>query len=271
TTLRGVQQRFPALAGVPLPMPYPWLEGLDWVHERERTGEGFGRIYLRGELREHGGFRGYYLWAWLYKVPLATMALLFASLVVAWKRWRELSWRRDLAFLLLPPLLLAIHLNFFFRAQMGVRYSLLLFPPLYVFCGVLVTDRPRRPRRFRVAVAVAFAWLVVSALSWHPFYLSYFNEMAGDRTQTWRLLADSNLDWGGSEWYIRRWLQAHPEATLEPRSPQTGRVVVRANFLTGVLGDDRFAWLRPLRPAGTVAASYVVFDVRLQDLPTARR
>jgi hypothetical protein len=273
STLRTAQRELPALAGVPVPVAYPYLEGLDWVHHRERTGEGYGRIYLRGKLREHGGFPGYYLWCWLYKVPLPTLGLLFGSLFTAWRCRHALRWRRDLAVLLLPPLLLAIHLNFFFRAQLGVRYSLLLFPPLYVFAGVLVARQlwprktPRRTRRAAVAFAGGVAWLVVSVLSWHPFYLSYFNELLTDRRQAWRLLADSNLDWGQSENYVKRWLAAHPDAVLEPSRPRTGTIVIRANFLTGVLGDDRFAWLRRLDPVDQVAYSYLVFQVRAQDLP----
>ena len=275
STLRNAQRDLPALASMPVPVAYPYLEGLDWVHHRERSGEGYGRIYLRGELRQHGGFPGYYFWCWLYKVPLPTLALLLAAFIAAGRRWREQHWRRDLAVLLLPPLLLAIHLNFFFRAQMGVRYSLLLFPPLYVFAGLLVArdawprETPRRTRRAALALAAGAAWLVVSVLSWHPFYISYFNELLADRRQAWRLLADSNLDWGQSERYVKRWLAAHPEAVLEPPRPRTGTIVIRANFLTGVLGDDRFAWLRRLDPVGQVAYSYLVFDVRQQDLPRA--
>jgi 4-amino-4-deoxy-L-arabinose transferase-like glycosyltransferase len=273
-TLRHAQRDVPALAELPVPVAYPYLEGLDWVHHRERTGEGYGRIYLRGELREHGGFLGYYLWCWLYKVPLPTMALLLAALVVAWRRRGELRWRCDIAVLLLPALLLAIHLNFFFRAQMGVRYSLLLFPPLYVFAGILVAGDswPREPRRARaaaLAIATAATWLVVSVLSWHPFYISYFNELLTDRRQAWRVLADSNLDWGQNERYVKRWLAAHPNAVLEPPRPRTGTIVVRANFLVGVLADDRFAWLRRLDPAGQIAYSYLVFDARREDLPAA--
>jgi hypothetical protein len=266
-TLRGAQARWPALAPVRVPVPYPWLEGLDWVHHRERTGEGYGRIYLRGELRHHGGFRGYYLWAWLYKVPLPTQALLLAALVVAWRRRRALRWRRDLAFLLLPPLVLALHLNLAIRAQMGVRYSLLLFPPLYVFAGVLAARAWRLPRLALAGVLGALGWLVASVLSWHPWELAYFDELLRDRRLAWRVLADSNLDWGQGETALRRWLRAHPEAVLEPAQPRAGTIVVRANFLTGVMGDGRFAWLRTLQPVDTVAYANVVFDVRPEDLP----
>jgi 4-amino-4-deoxy-L-arabinose transferase-like glycosyltransferase len=287
-TLREAQVRWPALGALPVPVPYAWLEGLDWVHHRERTGEGWGPVYLRGERRESGGFRGYYLWAWAYKVPLATQLAVAAALVVAWRRRRRHPWRRDEAFLLLPPLLFALHLNLLFAAQMGVRYSLMLFPPLYVFCGSLLAgpplgrdlgrelgrdpgrEAPRSARARRVAawsLGLGAAWLVVSVLSWHPHYLSYFNELLPDRKRAWRLLADSNLDWGQSEAYVADWLAAHPQAVRDPPEPRAGLVLVRANFLTGVLAGERFAWLRGLDPVGHVGYSNLVFEVRPEDLP----
>ena len=51
-------QSVPALRDLPVPTPYPYLEGLDWVRARERSGNGFGRVYLFGELRKDRGFKG---------------------------------------------------------------------------------------------------------------------------------------------------------------------------------------------------------------------
>ena len=47
--------------------------------QRERTGEGYGNIYLLGETRKGQGFAGYYFVATLFKLPLGTLALLAAA------------------------------------------------------------------------------------------------------------------------------------------------------------------------------------------------
>jgi len=65
----------------PVPAPYPYLDGLDWIAFKERTGIGFGRIYLLGETRLGKGFAGYYMVASLLKVPIATQILLTAAFV----------------------------------------------------------------------------------------------------------------------------------------------------------------------------------------------
>jgi hypothetical protein len=63
----------------------------------------------------------------------------------------------------------------------------------------------------------------------------------------------------------------HPTAVLEPPTPRTGLIVVRANFLIGLVTGDVFAWLRELRPVDHVGYSYLVFDVGEEDLPAATR
>lgn len=76
---RSIQSSAGVLAAVPLPLPYPYLEGLDWVVQRERTGEGYGNIYLLGEIRKGEGFAGYFFYASLYKVPIATLLVLLGA------------------------------------------------------------------------------------------------------------------------------------------------------------------------------------------------
>jgi 4-amino-4-deoxy-L-arabinose transferase-like glycosyltransferase len=264
-TLQRVAHQ-PLLGALPAPLPQPWLQGLDWVRFRERTGRGYGLIYLRGELRHRQGFATYYLWAWLYKVPLGTQILLLSAAVVAWRRRAALRWREDLAFLLLPALVFAVYLNVGLRAQLGVRLSLLVFPPLSVLAGILLARPAAVALPQRLALAAACTWTVVSVLSWAPFYLCYFDELVSDRAQAWRVLADSNLDWGQSDGELRRFAQKHPEAQIAPEHAHPGLLVVSANALAGIDGE-RWAWLRPLRPVGHVGYGFVVFDVQPQDLP----
>ena len=65
-----------------VPVPYPYLEGLDWIIQREQTNTGFGRVYLLGETRFGQGFPGYYFVASLLKVPIATQIVLLVAFAV---------------------------------------------------------------------------------------------------------------------------------------------------------------------------------------------
>ena len=57
-------------------------------------------------------------------------------------------------------------------------------------------------RNRKIAIFVLAAYLVVSVLSYYPYYLSYFNEIVWDRRDAYKYLADSNLDWGQGEYYL---------------------------------------------------------------------
>jgi hypothetical protein len=53
---------------------------------------------------------------------------------------------------------------------------------------------------------------VCSSLSVYPHSLSYFNEVGGGPLHGDLHLLDSNIDWGQDLFYLKRWLDRHPEA-----------------------------------------------------------
>lgn len=281
TTLRGytfrsgafrtLRRRAGTLARVPVPLPYPYLEGLDWVVQRERTGEGYGAIYLRGELRRGRGFPGYYLWASLYKMPLGTLALALAGLAaLALALWRHVSLRHEWP-LIIPLLFFGMYFNFFYRAQIGMRYFLVVMPLLYVLASRLVATALNRRRLVPIALTVAWSW--GSMLSFFPHFLPYTNELIPDRRLAYRVFADSNLDWGQHVWYFEQYMAAHPDTIVEPLRPTAGTIAVGVNTLTGVGGEpERFRWLREhFTPVGHVAHAVLLYRVTPADLARVTR
>lgn len=278
---RWIQTIVPGAAQVPVPLPFPYLQGLDWIVHDERTGATSGSVYLFGELRSAGrGFTGYFLYAFLFKEPLAFQAL------TAWAAARRIAARyrfrfRDAElFLLCPVLFYTIYFNFFFREQIGIRFFLVALPFLHVFCGSLCADeRPLSPAQ-RTWLGVLLAYLVASVLSYFPYYLSYFNELVWDRKAAYRILADSNVDWGQCGWYLDRYKEDHPAAIVEPDGPTAGRVVVGVNLLTGIFpvldgrpaGAEKYRWLRDnFAPVDHVAHCYLVFEVTPEALANLLR
>lgn len=281
---RAAQARLAPLAGWPVPLPYPFLQGLDLVLAIERSGSNFSRVYLLGRLSETG-FPGYYLVVALFKVPLAAQLAVLAAGLAWLRRWvrppldpaqtgngqpqagRGLpgrNWAGDPApFILLPVLFFVLYFNFFYRAQIGIRYYLVIFPLLYVFCGGLLQGWDHFGRAARLAVGALALFLAASTLSYYPHYLAYVNELIPDRRQAYRVLADSNLDWGQSGWYLQRYLEEHPKARVDPGRPTGGQVLVSVNNLVGVTAKPhRFLWLREnFEPVGTVAYTYLVYEV----------
>lgn len=281
-----VQSASGALGDLPVPLPRPFLEGLDWTRYNEVSGANRGSNYLLGETR-NGPFRWYYVVAYVFKAPLAIQILILAAFGF---RLTGGGFRRDELFLIVPALLYFILVAFASSAQLGIRLLLPMFPLLYVFCGSLLEKPSEAGLRRRIFVGALTAWLAVSSLSYFPHYLSYFNELIGDRKSAFRVLADSNLDWGQNERYADDYIRRHPSTAKNPTVPTAGRIAVTANYLTGVLylgaafgspyakrpdpnRDPNLAWPRWLRrnlsPVDHIAYSYLIFEVppeRLKEL-----
>jgi hypothetical protein len=271
TEFRTLQTTLRRVGRVPVPVPYPYVEGLDWIVQRERTGDGYGNVYLLGETRTGRGFAGYYLYATLYKLPLVSLLAVLAGLGIYVMRQRRSGFLRDEWVLICPIVFFTVSFNFFDRAQIGLRHFMVVFPLLYVLSGALVRLHPSRAR-MTVLAAGAVA-LVASVASYYPHYLTYFNELVWNRRMTWTVLADSNLDWGQHRWYLQRYRAAHPDVIIDPPRPTAGRILVGVNALTGVAnGPDRFRWLRDnFTPVDDIAHSVIVYDVSPAQLERVTR
>ncbi len=260
-------QRFVGPVGrLPVPLAYPYLEGLDWVKESDEYGTTSGNAYLLGEVRDKRdpgrAFPGYFFVASLFKVPLATQVLFAWSLVLLFRQFSARAFVRRELYLVMPCVVYGIYFNFFLESQLGIRLFLVVFPFALVLCGRVLAEPPSFGRARLAAVSGLAVWVVASVLSYFPHYLSYFNELVWDRKMAYKVLADSNLAWGQDTLYLREYVREHPDVVVRPRQPMAGRLVVDVNQLTGVFQRRRLAWLRDnFEPVDRIAGSYLIFDV----------
>jgi hypothetical protein len=167
-----------------------------------------------------------------------------------------------------PPLFFfAIYFNFFFNTQIGIRYFLVVFPLLYVFAGSLFVNWQDFDPRKKWMVFALGIYLILSVLSYYPFYISYFNEIVWDRKTAYKYLADSNLDWGQDGPILKNYLAEYPNVHVAPEKPillkKTARYYVSINRLVGVTIDpDVYKWLRDnFEPVDTIAPSYLLYEI----------
>jgi len=221
---------------------------------------------MLGRLRDRHdperAFIGYFVVGWLFKVPLATQALVLWSLARLARGFQWQRVRRAELHLLAPVIFLGIYFNFFFRTQIGFRFFLPALPYLFVLCGSLLAEAGGIGPWARRVAGGLLVGLALSVLSHFPHYLSYFNELVWDRKMSYRILADSNLEWGQDRGYLRDYVRAHPEVIVHPRRPVAGRIVVSVNRFVGVFREPQYRWLREsFEPVDRVAGSYLVFEI----------
>jgi hypothetical protein len=258
-------QRIPVLGKLPVPLPYPYLEGFDLVLKNEYTGASYGNIYLLGQIRPGDeGFAGYYLIASLFKVPIASQLIYLLAIFFSIRNpQRRKTFFSDDVFLFVPVIFFALYYNFFFNAQIGIRYYLVIFPYLYIFSGYLFKDFNALPILKKTLALASMIYLAFSVFSYYPNFLAYFNEIVWDRLQAYRYLADSNIDWGQNSDELNEYLSAHPQAVYAPEKIQSGQIVVGVNQLTGIHGEpERYRWLWDnFQPVDSISYTYLIYQI----------
>jgi len=201
-----------------------WKTTMVWVAENLRifsnAGEGLVR-QIKHNLHGHGT---YLLGAvsdrsfWYYfpvllsiKLPAALLLLTAALLVL---RPRSLgNWAALLAAVL-------VLFSLTCRVQIGIRLVLPLVALACVGVAAALTRTVREaaagwPRRlFAAAGGGAVTWMAMACILGWPHGLSYINELWGGLHRGYRLVGDSNYDWGQGLPELAEWHRAHPDASL---------------------------------------------------------
>jgi 4-amino-4-deoxy-L-arabinose transferase-like glycosyltransferase len=275
-------------ASLPVPLPEHYLLGIDTQKvdfEQKR------RSYMRGEWKE-GGWWYFYLYALAVKVPLGTWGLLLLALVVTLRKPAACAGWRNEVVLVAPALAIFVLVSSQDGFTHHLKYVLPAFPFVFVWASKVARPCVLKDRRAAAAVGLFLAWLALSSLRAYPHSLSYFNELAGGPEHGYEHLHGSNMDWGQDLLYLKRWLDAHPEARplklayygfadpalagiehslpprwpdpggagpTEVRGPQPGWFAVSTNYLIGHRFPMHDGRGRQLRPAGQPYAYFLRF------------
>jgi hypothetical protein len=265
-------QQVPVIRGLPVPVPYPFLEGLDMMKHNDETGATFGNVYLLGELGEatspqFHGFKSYYCVALFFKEPIPLQILFIWGLVWILGHRRGIDFLFGEGILLLSAMVLLLWLSCFSRTQIGIRYILPVLAIEIVIASAAFSGFSSATWLRRACLSSLVLWLAISFASYYPHLIPYMNEWSGDRRQTFRLLADSNLDWGQNEALVAEFLARNPDVVLNPPKPVSGRILVNANRLTGV---DRWhptlRYMAKYAPVAHVGYAHFLFVVPSADI-----
>jgi 4-amino-4-deoxy-L-arabinose transferase-like glycosyltransferase len=254
--------------------------------------EGMGRVanhlnlghptFFLGQVSTGQGWKTYFPTVVALKWPPVVLAIfLVAVLLVALRR---IEFPPELLIFSLFPALYFL-MAIFSKVDLGERHILLIYPFALLFAAALWHFGRQR----RDVLALLVVLVVVNAadtMRYAPGYLSYFTPFVSQAT-SWRLLSDSNLDWGQGLLALRKYQQTHPGETihlayfgtmdprlygihhvpLAPNEKVSGTVVVSATHLSGQLLDDPngYHWALQYPEKEILDHSLHVFEVPAQD------
>jgi hypothetical protein len=260
-----------------------YLEGMGRVANHLKIGH---PSFLLGQVKKAGGWKTYFPTVVALKWPPIVLGLFLAAVILA--LLRRLQFPSDLLLMLAFPAVYFL-VAIFSKVDLGERHILLIYP-FALLCAAALWQFTRQRR---AVLALLVALVVVNAadtLRYAPDYLSYFTPFVKPAT-SWRLLTDSNLDWGQGLLALREYQQQHPNETLhvayfgtmdpalygiryiplEPNERVSGTVVVSATHLSGQLLDDpnSYRWLTQYPEVAMLDHSLHVFKIPEQNLPQA--
>ena len=245
-----------AVPGLPSILPAAFLTGIDHSLADER-GEWstvlFGRRYPQGVWF-------YFAALWLLKTPLLVLAAQLAGYGAALRRLRADPVARLLAWNLV------LHLAYFslvFRAHIGYRFVLMLVPVGYVLAAAGLARDGLSPRA-RALLAAAGMVAVAENLAYLGNPLAFTNVAVQPKRLAYRLLADSNIDWGQSRESIARTLarRGAGHTNLDPLHVVPGHNTLGLNAVAGVFDFERHRWVREnLEPGGHFDHTYLWYEI----------
>jgi Dolichyl-phosphate-mannose-protein mannosyltransferase len=264
----------PVQFSIPVPAG-EYLEGLRSVALHDHRGH---QSFFMGRVSRKGGWKLYYPVVILLKWPTTVLVLFLALLLLAVRGHFRVP--GDLLIMASFP---AVYFLFAIRSHIdiGDRHVLPLYPFALLFVAgwwMLATDPARwsrapqkiaPPGRVRILLVFLIAAVVLNAcdaLRYAPDYISYFSPFV-DRAQSYKILSDSNLDWGQGLLALHSYQQSHPrekiylsyfgsveapayrlrtEFLAPRRQVSDATVVVSATQLTGQMNEDdprAFRWV----------------------------
>lgn len=283
--------------------------GLLMVVQRSAGGN---TIYFQGEVLNTAG-KKYFPTVYLIKEPLAWWGLVIIALGIIITKTKTLKlktknlgiWIKDhfTEFSMLLWLVIYWATSIRSTLNIGVRHLL----PTYPFAIMLVSSqigflanklKNKKHNLFTLyfLLCTLLGWYVFENINIYPYYLTYFNQLAGGPSNGYKIAVDSNIDWGqdlkrlsdwveknnipkisldyfgwaDQDWYLRdkiKWVSSKTYTDLEDfklKNETDGWIAVSATFLMGSRGgkEGNYGWLREQTPITVIGNSIFVYYLK---------
>lgn len=161
--------------------------------------------------------------------------------------------------------------------NIGFRHLMPIMPFIFILVAKNISEFIKSREKYRTknilffAAIILFLFLIFGTFSAYPYYMSYFNQVAGGPSNGYKYVTDSNADWGQDLGRLKMFLDEHPEID-KIRLNYFG--MADANYY---LGEKYIPWWdnkRPLEPGwygiSTLFLQESIYDLRRPDNKTYR-
>lgn len=299
------------MASQPLLRPFSqYLLGLLMATNRTATGN---TTYFLGMVSASAWWY-YFPIIYLLKVPLSfhllsLMALFSAFYLIRRPFWLETR-RRTKEWILnhFPEFSMIVFLTIYWltsiggNLNIGVRHILPTFPFIYILVSMGIANWAGKIKKLSLKkmaisfISILVGFYIISSLSIFPYYLSYFNQLAGGSKNGYKYAVDSNYDWGqdlkrlvkfteenkiekiyldyfgggNPEFYLKEKYLPWLGQTSSSEFPQGNYLAVSVTLLQGGMGNPAsgfdqptgyYRWLNDYEPVGRAGYSIFIYYI----------
>jgi hypothetical protein len=271
--------------------------------------------YFMGQVSNQG-IPAYFPVVYLLKEPLVSLFLVFTALLLALtKTFRSLlgsarNYFKDIfhksaeylrkntaVFSMFLFVLLYSCISVTGNLNIGLRHLFPIFPFIFILTAKTISDfiknqKEKNRKLLGLLTGVMILILFLGTVSAYPYYLSYFNQLAGGPENGYRYVTDSNADWGQDLKRLKIFLEKNPE--IKPiridyfgggnldyyfgkegyvpwhdskRPIESGWYAISTNFLQGSIYDQKrspeetYNWLKKIKPRFQVGTSILIYQI----------
>ena len=262
-TFTKLQNSF--IGSIPLPVPEPYIAGLDQTTYMNELGAGDPNVsdanYLLGKRRTGTGFWYYYLVVFIFKTPLPALSILLAAIVFLFVREKNHGHPGTMFFLLSMIFYFLLVLGFQNNVQIGIRHALMVYPLLYVLSGFIV-QLPFFQKRTKLLSSLLVVYSLATYYYFFPNLISYSNELIPVKKDAYKIMADSNIDFGQGWFALEKNLKEDPNLQIITPEPKRGKFVIGVNDYLDLKGDHKYSWIYNVKPDEQINHCFLVLRIR---------
>jgi len=269
---------------------------------------GGNTTYFLGEVSA-AGWKTYFPTVYAIKEPLAfhllvIIAIVYSALLIKKPLWekpllRFRLWLKshfsEFAMLIFIVIYWATSLKS--NLNIGIRHLLPVFPFTILLVSKTIVSFLENPPLIKIKkgfLILLLIWQMISVLTTYPYFLSYFNELAGGFKNGYIYTVDSNYDWGQDLKRLVNWLEKNKIekiyvdyfggsdvkyylkdkylpwwGTRNPNEmPKGSYLAVSATFLMGGIGEPApgfdlptryYQWLCSYKPVAQIGSIFVFY------------
>ncbi len=277
TSFQALQRIFSDFKWLRVPFPSSFIQSIDLLKAHAELGAGkygstYDGVYLFGEVRMDKGFWYYYLILFFYKMPLGTLLLILASVIIFFKKFEMTSFANKYMYVVIPIVFYGIVLSFYNVFQIGIRHLLIIFPFIFIGLGYTFNYLSNRKKVFEITAYAAIIFSIFSMISYYPDLLPYTNELIGNKKAVYKKVMDSSIDYGQSDSIAKNFILQNEGYKMCSEMPDTGHYLVSMRELafSKMNKQKDISWFNKFQPIGLFQHVFLLYFISEDDLKKSK-